>query len=60
MDKRKYSPDMLQLMKELGKPLPREIQTPEEEKPEWLRGIRGAGTPARAQWSPADKEGNPK
>lgn len=34
--------------------------TPEEQKPEWLRGISGSGPMERAAMGPADKDNNPQ
>lgn len=34
--------------------------TPEEKKPEWLRGVTGAGPTPKANWVPANSDGTPK
>lgn len=45
--------------KKVGRLIDQGVLTPEEQKPEWLRGVKGAGEPATARWVPADKDGNP-
>lgn len=48
-----------EIRKSMGLPIPEEIERLELYKPEWLRGITGSGPTRGAQWSPADKDGNP-
>ncbi len=49
--------EMMQLQKMLNEEAG--IFPSEDHKPEWLRGISGAGAPRTANWVPADKDGNP-
>lgn len=36
------------------------LLTPESEKPEWLWGVDGSSPTPKAEWVPANKDGNPE
>lgn len=43
----------------LNLPIPKEVEEQELYKPEWLRGVTGAGPTPKARWVPANKDGQP-
>lgn len=43
----------------LNLPIPKEIEEQELYKPEWLRGVTGAGPTPKARWVPATRSGVP-